>query len=74
LIADFLAARMDRFGAMTDAEIFAHGGRGGHEIRAWVAAFAALDALGPYRGQERFYHPIDEWIAGMGLVSAACTA
>lgn len=70
LIEDFLAANMARLDAMTDAEISARGGRGGHEIRAWIAAFAALDAIGPYEGQRRYYHPIDEWIAGMGLVSA----
>lgn len=71
LIADFMAANLDRFAAMSDTEISTRGGRGGHEIRAWIAAFAALDAIGPYRAQQRYYHPIDEWIAGMGLVSAA---
>lgn len=70
LIADFLAARLERFDTMSDAEISARGGRGGHEIRAWIAAFAALRALGPYRASRHFYHPIDEWIAGMGVVSA----
>lgn len=74
LIDDFIAANIDRFIDMTDAEISERGGRGGHEIRAWIAAFAALDAIGPYRAERRYYHPIDEWIAGMGLVSACPAA
>ncbi|MDE1916704.1 MAG: 3-carboxyethylcatechol 2,3-dioxygenase [Sphingomonadales bacterium] len=45
-------------------------GRSAHEIRTWVAAFSALSAAGPYTGQQDFYHPINEWIAGYGIVSA----
>ena len=70
LIEDFIAGRLARFEALSDAEISARGGRGGHEIRAWIAAFAALDEQGAYLARRHFYHPIDEWIAGMGLVSA----
>lgn len=70
LIADFVAARLERFETMTDGEIAQHGGRGGHEIRAWIAAFAAMQAIGPYQATRHYYHPIDEWIAGMGIVSA----
>lgn len=73
LIADFMAGRLARFETMDDAEISARGGRGGHEIRAWIAAFAAMAALGPYRATPHYYHPIDEWIAGMGIVSAEHT-
>lgn len=74
LIEDFLTARLDRFESMSDAEISARGGRGGHEIRAWVAAFAAMRAIGPYAATRHYYHPIDEWIAGMGMVSARSMA
>lgn len=70
LIADFAAGRLDRFETMSDAEISEKGGRGGHEIRAWIAAFAAMQAIGPYQATRHYYHPIDEWIAGMGIVSA----
>lgn len=69
LIADFLSGDLGRFATLTDTEISARGGRGGHEIRAWAAAFAALQACGAYTAQRHFYRPIDEWIAGMGIVS-----
>lgn len=70
LITDFIAGNLERFRTMSDTEISTHGGRGGHEIRAWIAAFAALEAIGPYRGERVYYHAIDEWLAGMGLVCA----
>lgn len=45
-------------------------GRSTHEIRTWVAAFAALAATGPYTARKDYYRPINEWIAGYGVVSA----
>lgn len=45
-------------------------GRSTHEIRTWVAAFAALAAIGPYQARQDYYRPINEWIAGYGVVSA----
>lgn len=46
-------------------------GRSTHEVRTWVAAFAALSALGPYTAQKEYYKPINEWIAGYGVMSAS---
>lgn len=71
LLDTFIRGDLDRFLTMTDEEIRSRGGRGGHEIRSWIAAFACLQAAGAYRAETRFYHPIDEWIAGMGMISAA---
>lgn len=45
-------------------------GRSTHEIRTWVAAFSALAATGAYRAHKDYYRPINEWIAGYGVVSA----
>jgi len=56
------------------AEITRTAGRSAHEIRTWVAAFSALAAAGPYAAQSDFYHPIPEWIAGYGIVSAMSLA
>lgn len=70
LLETFVAGDLTRFATMTDEEIRTRGGRGGHEIRAWIAAFACLQAAGAYEAHTRYYHPIDEWIAGMGMVSA----
>lgn len=51
-----------------DDEISATGGRGGHEIRSWFAAMAAMGA--GYSAEEVFYEPIPEWITGMGIMTA----
>lgn len=48
----------------------AEGGGSGHEVRAWIAAFASLAATGPYRMTSRFYRPIPEWIAGFAVATA----
>ena len=51
-------------------EISAAAGRSSHEIRTWVAAFAALQVAGPYSARQDYYRPINEWIAGYGVLSA----
>lgn len=45
-------------------------GRSTHEVRTWVAAFAALAAAGEYKARQDYYKPINEWIAGYGVMSA----
>ena len=63
--ADFAAIEV-----MTEAEIRRDGGRGGQEVRSWIAAFAALSELGEYHMTTQVYEAISEWIAGFGIVSA----
>ncbi|WP_144140793.1 3-carboxyethylcatechol 2,3-dioxygenase [Paraburkholderia sp. BCC1884] len=46
------------------------GGHSGHEIRAWLAAFAALSTAGSYRVTTRAYWPVEEWMTGFAMVSA----
>lgn len=68
LLDAFLSRNLDVLDSSPDEEITGTGGRGGHEIRTW---FAALAALGDgYQAQELFYEPISEWIAGMGMIRA----
>jgi len=67
--ADFAALE-----AMTEAEIRRDGGRGGQEVRAWMAAFAALSEFGEYEMTTHCYEDINEWIAGFGIVSAELKA
>jgi 2,3-dihydroxyphenylpropionate 1,2-dioxygenase len=45
-------------------------GCGAHEIRTWVAAYAALAAAGPYTVTSRFYRPVPEFIAGFAVTTA----
>jgi len=51
-------------------EISRAAGRSTHEIRTWVAAFSALAAAGSYHARQDYYRPINEWIAGYGVISA----
>jgi 2,3-dihydroxyphenylpropionate 1,2-dioxygenase len=50
------------------------GGNSAHEIRTWVAAFAALAAAGPYRTDVRYYRPAPELIAGFAIRTAVPAA
>jgi 2,3-dihydroxyphenylpropionate 1,2-dioxygenase len=49
------------------------GGNSAHEIRTWVAAFAALATSGPYQTMVRYYKPAAELIAGFAIRTAAPT-
>ncbi|MEA1028088.1 3-carboxyethylcatechol 2,3-dioxygenase [Pseudomonas sp. N-137] len=63
-------------GCLTDADhwsnewIESSGGHSGHEIRAWLAAFAALSARGRYQVTNQWYWPVDEWMTGFGMMIA----
>ncbi len=45
-------------------------GQAAHEVRTWIAAFAALATHGEYVVHSRFYREIPEWIAGFAIVTA----
>ncbi len=45
-------------------------GNSAHEVRTWVAAFAALAAQGPYVTENRFYRAAPELIAGFAVRTA----
>ena len=62
--------RFDVTDAYEDGWITAQGGCGGHEIRAWIGAFACLSAFGRYRAEAAYYRAIPEWIAGFAMVTA----
>ncbi|MBS1161821.1 MAG: mhpB [Proteobacteria bacterium] len=67
LLVDGRLAEIDDFKI---EEISRAAGRSTHEIRTWVAAFSALAAAGAYAARQEYYRPINEWIAGYGVVSA----
>lgn len=70
LLETFAQADFAAIEAMTEAEIRVEGGRGGQEVRSWMAAFAALHEVGEYAMTTHCYEDISEWIAGFGIVSA----
>jgi 2,3-dihydroxyphenylpropionate 1,2-dioxygenase len=45
-------------------------GNSSHEVRTWIAGYAALGVVGPYTVQYSYYRPIRELIAGFGLTIA----
>lgn len=51
-------------------ELSDRAGKSTHEIKTWVAAFAALSSFGSYQTTDKYYRPIPEWIAGFGSLSA----
>ena len=55
---------------MSPAQMASDAGNSAHEVRTWVAAFAALGAAGPYEVDYSFYRPIREYIAGFGVMTA----
>jgi len=57
--------------ALNDADITRAGGCGGHEIRAWVATTAAMDAQPDATARVRMYRPIPLWVAGFGVMTIA---
>ncbi|GAA4869144.1 3-carboxyethylcatechol 2,3-dioxygenase [Actinomycetospora straminea] len=64
-------ADVDRW---TNAWFQEQAGNSSHEVRTWIAAYAALAAAGPYEVGTRFYEPIREWIAGFAVTTATPTA
>ncbi|HLV17807.1 MAG TPA: 3-carboxyethylcatechol 2,3-dioxygenase, partial [Pseudomonas sp.] len=63
-------ARMAELDSLGNAELSALAGKSTHEVKTWVAAFAALSSYGAYRASDRYYRPVREWIAGFGSLSA----
>jgi 2,3-dihydroxyphenylpropionate 1,2-dioxygenase len=56
--------------AWTPEEMTEIAGNSSHEVRTWIAAYAALGAVGPYTVQYSYYRPIREYIAGFGVTTA----
>jgi 2,3-dihydroxyphenylpropionate 1,2-dioxygenase len=69
-MAQLAAGDFGAIDAMTPAVMAEEAGNSAHEVRTWVAAFAALSAAGPYTVTSSFYRPIREYIAGFGVVTA----
>jgi 2,3-dihydroxyphenylpropionate 1,2-dioxygenase len=71
---DALAAgRLDILDDQDDEAVTSIAGRGAHEIRCWIAALSALGAAGDFQADQLVYEPVDEWITGMGILTARPT-
>jgi 2,3-dihydroxyphenylpropionate 1,2-dioxygenase len=65
--------RLGELDAWTNSWIAGEAGNSAHEVRTWVAAFAALAAQGPYRTASRYYRAAPELIAGFAVRTALPT-
>jgi 2,3-dihydroxyphenylpropionate 1,2-dioxygenase len=54
-------------------DLSALAGKSTHEVKAWMAACAAMSVYGNYLTEDCYYRPIPEWIAGFGLLNARRT-
>lgn len=70
LMAVLASGDLSPIDAMNPARMAEEAGNSSHEVRTWVAAFAALGAAGPYEVTYSFYRPIKEYIAGFGVMTA----
>jgi 2,3-dihydroxyphenylpropionate 1,2-dioxygenase len=68
------SGHLDDLDNWSNSFIANEGGNSAHEIRTWVAAFAALAAAGPYRTDVRYYKPAPELIAGFAVRTAVPAA
>ncbi|MET7768464.1 3-carboxyethylcatechol 2,3-dioxygenase [Nocardia sp. NPDC005366] len=62
--------RLDAFDDWTNASITREAGNSAHEIRTWVAAYAALATQGRYRTGVRYYRTAPALIAGFAVRTA----
>lgn len=73
-LLDLLAANdLTAVDSWSNAWIEAEAGGSAHEVRTWVAAYAALAAAGDYEVRYRYYRPIPELIAGFAVTTALPT-
>lgn len=67
-----LDGELETVARMDMAEAHAAAGVGVHEVRTWLAAFAALHAMGqtgPHRNSLSHYTPVPLWNAGFGILA-----
>jgi 2,3-dihydroxyphenylpropionate 1,2-dioxygenase len=62
--------RLAELSEWSNSFVLDEGGTSAHEIRTWVAAFAALETAGPYQTAMRYYKPAAELIAGFAIRTA----
>jgi 2,3-dihydroxyphenylpropionate 1,2-dioxygenase len=48
----------------------AEGGHSAHEVRTWLAGYAALAAQGPFEVLSTYYRAIPEWFSGFATTTA----
>jgi len=70
LLDIFAANRLTEIDSWTTDYFVQQAGNSSHEVRTWIAAYAAMSAQGGYEMDYRFYEEIKEWIAGFAVTTA----
>lgn len=70
LMAAFEAGQLDVLDTVDDEALTAKGGSGSHELRCWEAALSAVSLGRPLQAESLFYEAVDQWITGMGVMTA----
>lgn len=71
MVLDVLASgRLTEIDDWSTEWFVAQAGHSSHEVRTWIAAYAALAATGPYEVTSTFYEAVPEWIAGFAVTQA----
>ena len=70
LMDAFEAGQLGVLDAMNDEALTAKGGSGSHELRCWEAALSAVSLGQPLQAHKLFYEAVDQWITGMGVMTA----
>ncbi len=68
---DLASGQIEKLDAMKNSDLSEIAGKSTHEVKTWVAAFAALSTYGSYQTTGHYYREIPEWIAGFGSISAS---
>jgi 2,3-dihydroxyphenylpropionate 1,2-dioxygenase len=68
-LAVLASGELDRLDAWTTDEITRLAGNSAHEIRTWIAGYAAMSAIGPYAVTNSYYRAIKELIAGFAVTT-----
>ncbi len=64
------SGKLEAFDGYSDDAITRAAGRAAHEVRTWIAAFAAQAAAGGYKADILYRRAIPEWIVGMAMARA----
>jgi 2,3-dihydroxyphenylpropionate 1,2-dioxygenase len=72
-LATLASGELHRLDSWTTDEITRIAGTSAHEIRTWIAGYAAMSAIGPYTVTNSYYRPIKELIAGFAVTTVVPT-
>ncbi|GHG49844.1 2,3-dihydroxyphenylpropionate/2,3-dihydroxicinnamic acid 1,2-dioxygenase [Sinomonas cellulolyticus] len=74
LLDTFRSGDLSQVDGWANDWFLAEGGSAAHEMRSWIAAYAALSTAGTYQVAVDHYWPVKTWGAGFGIQAAITVA